>query len=210
MQKLKICNAYCGIGGNRRLWPEGHNITAIENNPDIAKIYQEFYPNDTIIVTDAHQYLLEHFKEYDFIWSSPPCPTHSDIRRLWVQKNIMKPLYPDMTLYQEIILLQHFFKGLYCIENVKPYYDLLIPGQELGRHIFWTNFYINKINFIENRDTIKNIHNGSKVYGFDLSKYKINNKRQILRNLVNPEIGKYIFNCAFKNIQLNLLDTLDK
>lgn len=208
MQKLKICNAYSGIGGNRRLWPEGHHITAIENNPDIAKIYQEFYPNDTVIVTDAHQYLLEHFQEYDFIWSSPPCQSHSVCNNFLKGQGIFR--YPDMKLWQEIIFLQHFYKGLYCIENVKPYYDLLIPGQELERHVFWTNFYINKTNFVENRDTIENIHNGSKVYGFDLSKYKINNKRQILRNLVNPEIGKYIFNCAFKNIQLNLLDTLDK
>ena len=58
---MKILNLYAGIGGNRKLWGDGHEITAIEFNPEIAKIYQDFFPNDKVIVTDAHQYLLEHF-----------------------------------------------------------------------------------------------------------------------------------------------------
>ena len=77
---MRVLNAYCGIGGNRKLWPDGHDITAVEYNENIAKIYQDFFPNDKVIVGDAHQYLLEHYKEYDFIWSSPPCPTHSSMQ----------------------------------------------------------------------------------------------------------------------------------
>jgi site-specific DNA-cytosine methylase len=73
-----------GIGGNRKLWDGDIEITAVEIDPKIAKIYQDFFPNDKVIVSDAHQYLLEHFKEYDFIWSSPPCPTHSRMRFLIV------------------------------------------------------------------------------------------------------------------------------
>lgn len=75
MKKYRICNAYAGIGGNRKLWNKplqetfGNNyeIVAIEHNQEIADIYKDFFPNDTVIVTDAHQYLLEHFKEFDFI-----------------------------------------------------------------------------------------------------------------------------------------------
>ena len=81
MIEIKILNLYSGIGGNRKLWSGDIEVTAVEYNPDIARVYQEFYPNDIVIVGDAHQYLLEHYKEYDFIWASPPCPTHSDIRR---------------------------------------------------------------------------------------------------------------------------------
>ena len=44
----------------------------ILENEKIAKIYKYNFPNDNIIVTDAHEYLLNHFKEFDFIWSSPP------------------------------------------------------------------------------------------------------------------------------------------
>ena len=34
-------------------------------------------PDNTVIVADAHQYLLDHYSEFDFIWTSPPCQTHS-------------------------------------------------------------------------------------------------------------------------------------
>ena len=77
---MKILNLYAGIGGNRKLWGNDHEITAIELRPEIAAIYQDFFPNDHVIVGDAHLYLLEHYREFDFIWSSPPCQTHSRIR----------------------------------------------------------------------------------------------------------------------------------
>jgi len=35
---------------------------------------------------------------------------------------------------------------------------------------------------------------GSEVYGVSLAKYKdLSNKRQILRNMVNPDLGLYVF-----------------
>jgi len=63
---MKILNLYAGIGGNKKLWGDKYEITAIEINPKIAKIYQDFFPNDKVIVCDAHEYLREHFKEFDF------------------------------------------------------------------------------------------------------------------------------------------------
>ncbi len=121
---MKILNLYSGIGGNRKLWGDEHEITAIENNEKIAKIYQDFFPKDKVIITDAHQYLLEHYKEFDFIWSSPPCPTHSVCCHFLKGQGIVR--YPDMKLYEEILLLNHFFKGKWVVENVKPYYEPLI------------------------------------------------------------------------------------
>lgn len=47
-----------------------------------------------------------------------------------------------MSLYQEIIFLKHNFKGLWVVENVKPYYKPLIKGRLLQRHLFWSNFEI--------------------------------------------------------------------
>jgi hypothetical protein len=35
-----------------------------------------------------------------------------------------------------------------------------------------------------------------KLYGFDLSKFKLKNKRKNLRNCVHPEIGKHILQQA--------------
>src|SRR3990167_2123115 len=76
---MKILNLYANIGGNRKLWGNDHEITAVEIDPKIAAVYQKLWPNDKVIVGDAHQFLVDHFHEYDFIWSSPPCPTHSRI-----------------------------------------------------------------------------------------------------------------------------------
>ncbi len=123
---MKILNLYAGIGGNRKLWGDEHEIVAVENDPQIAKIYQDFFPKDKVIVEDAHEFLLQHFKEFDFIWSSPPCQTHSSFRKnICVEFRGTKPKYPDMRLYQEILFLKHHFKGLWLVENVCPYYEPL-------------------------------------------------------------------------------------
>lgn len=80
---IKVLNLYAGLGGNRKLWTDV-DVTSIENNKKIAKIYKKYFPNDKIIVTDAHRFLLEHYNEYQFIWSSPPCPSHSLFRKnMW-------------------------------------------------------------------------------------------------------------------------------
>ena len=58
---MKILNLYAGIGGNRKLWGDEHEITAVELDENIAKIYKELYSNDTVIIGDAHEFLKEHF-----------------------------------------------------------------------------------------------------------------------------------------------------
>lgn len=191
---MKILNLYSGIGGNRKLWGDDHEITAVEYDPKIAQIYKDFFPNDTVIVADAHQYLLAHYKEFDFIWSSPPCQTHSSFRfNIGVRFRGVEPKYPDMRLYQEIILLQTHFEGDWIIENVKPYYKTLIePTFELQRHLFWSNKLVKPKEFQTEKIRTSQIKDLERLHGFDLSKYKIKNKRQILRNCILPQIGRYI------------------
>ena len=208
---MKILNLYAGIGGNRKLWGtlrgyEDIEVTAIENNKEIAKIYQDFFPGDKVIVCDAHQYLLEHFKEFDFIWSSPPCPSHSRAR-FWASfGENRKLIYPNMNLYQEILFLQHYGKKIkWIVENVKPYYEPLIKPQEIGRHFFWANFPIGKMDsktLFYPKDSLPKLQ---EVYGVDLSNLKIDiDKRTILRNMVHPKLGLHIFNMAFKERQETL------
>ena len=132
---MEILNLYAGIGGNRKLW--NGNITAVENNEMIAEIYQNNFPDDIVIVDDAHKYLENNYKGFDFIWSSPPCPTHSKLRTLIQHQDPTNYKYPDMKLYEEIIFLQRWFNGKYCVENVQSYYDPLIKPQTLGRHYFY-------------------------------------------------------------------------
>jgi DNA (cytosine-5)-methyltransferase 1 len=214
---LKILNCYAGIGGNRKLWDGDIEVTAIELNPEIAAIYQNFFPQDNVIITDAHQYLLEHFKEFDFIWSSPPCQTHSVCNHFLKGQGIIR--YPNMKLYQEIILLQTHCKALWVVENVKPYYEPLIKAQEAGRHYFWANFNISN-KFIDtqigtmNRKASKGSQRKAIIREaqvpelidlFGLKDFKLSNKRQVLRNCVNPKLGLHIFNCAFKEKQQELI-----
>ena len=140
---VRVLNLYAGIGGNRKLW-EGVDVTAVEYREDIAAVYKDHFPNDNVVVGDAHQYLLDHYEEFDFIWSSPPCQTHSRAR-MWGFKNNRKveKKYPDMKLYQEILFLKHYFTGKWVVENVNPFYEPLIPPtKEMGRHLFWSNFRI--------------------------------------------------------------------
>ncbi len=201
---MKILNLYAGIGGNRTLWREEHEVTAVENNKERAEVYQKRFPNDTVVVGDAHKYLLEHHSEFDFIWSSPPCPTHSRLNYPAFAKGNVR--FPDMKLYEEIIFLQWCFKGQWCVENVISYYDPLIKPKLLGRHYYWSNFHLTKIKQHIN----DNIANGTtetmeKYHGIDLSKFDIKDKRLLLRNCVNPKHGLHIFNCAFKEKQNTLL-----
>ena len=139
---MKILNLYACLGGNRYKWDEVTEVkvTAVEWDEELARLYQDRFPKDKVIVADAHQYLLEHYKEFDFIWSSPPCPTHSRARYWGFGKNGKKPIYPDMKLYQEIIFLQYHCNKKYCVENVIPYYEPMFNPYKRGRHLYWTNF----------------------------------------------------------------------
>jgi len=193
----KVLNLYACLGGNRYKWSDCE-VTAVELDPELARMYHERFPQDKVIIADAHQYLLDHFKEFDFIWSSPPCPSHSMTNTFLNSKGIIR--YPDMGLYQEIIFLKTFFKGKFCVENVKPYYDPLIPAQKRGRHLYWCNFKLP--NILSKRD-INGIMGKSKdehkiLEEFHQIKVKSNlgGYRDILRNLVDYEAGLTIFNTA--------------
>lgn len=223
---MKILNLYAGIGGNRKLWGNEHNITAIELDDEIAAIYKDNFPNDTVIVGDAHKYLIDHYSEFDFIWSSFPCTTHTRMN-----VNFGRIRYADLGLYQEIIFLKTFYKGLFSVENVIPYYGqegLTIPGlkaQQYNRHLFWCNFRIqttgkrNPPKQIQNiiaqntkrkRKTydgdIVNIKSTQPHFGFDLSKITIKTRKdKILRNCVDPEVGLMILNCAERKREVQMI-----
>lgn len=202
MGRLKVLNLYACLGGNRYKW-EDVDVTAVELDPELARMYQERFPDDTVIVSDAHQYLLDHYKESDFIWSSPPCPSHSRAR-YWNSigsESKTNPVYPDMKLYEEIIFLQHHFKGQYVVENVIPYYDPLIPGQKRGRHIYWANFVLpnnlmerKSIAILSGKNELERL---CKFHEIDLTDYRGGQRKdKIARNLVDYEAGRTILEAA--------------
>lgn len=197
---VRILNLYSGLGGNRQLWGDDNDITAVEMDPKIAKVYRKLYPADTLILGDAHEYLLQHYNEFDFIWSSPPCQSHSRMIRSGRNR---KPRYPDCRLYEEILFLQNDFKGRWVVENVKPWYPALItPSLEMGRHYIWSNFYIPAYT----PPVFKNFINTTNIAGSkELKKWlNINYEENIyygknhcpsqtLRNCVHPKTGLHIF-----------------
>ncbi len=194
---FRVLNLYACLGGNRLLW-ENCEVTAVEWDEELAKLYQERFPNDKVIVADAHQYLLDHYEEFDFIWTSPPCPSHS--RLALSNKGRTKSKYPDFKLYEEIVFLQNYFEGKFCVENVIPYYEPLITAQKRGRHLYWTNFNLPRIDEPKNgiigngKDRVAKL---SKFHNYDFRKYK--GKQPVCKiaaNLVHYETGKIIFNTA--------------
>ena len=199
---MKILNLYAGIGGNRKLWGDDHEVTAVEINSEIAKIYSDFFPNDEIIVGDAHQFLLKNFQEFDFIWASPPCPTHSRINTLLVNGRGLQPKFPDMKLYEEIIFLKHYFKGKWVIENVRSFYTPLITPIEIGRHYYWANFPINitenATQKIDNRKGKASLDIKQKAIGIEIKNFHNfkGDKRQLINNCVEPETARKILKCA--------------
>jgi DNA (cytosine-5)-methyltransferase 1 len=193
MKQLKVLNLYAGIGGNRKNWIDV-DVTAIEYNQEIADIYKDFFPEDIVIITDAHNYLEKHYKEFDFIWSSPPCQSHSKVRMMASKGGSYDAIMPDMNLWSEIIFLQTFANCPWIVENVKPYYTPFIePKQMLGRHYIWSNI---EIPHIELKDGLKHNERGMHHKGFfDLRSYKLNHRKdQIIRNSVDPRLGEYILN----------------
>lgn len=202
---MKILNLYACLGGNRYKWNEVSNdihVTAVELDPELARMYQDRFTNDTVIIADAHQYLLDHYKEFDFIWTSPPCPSHSRAR-YWNSSNYdttTEAIYPDMKLYEEILFLQHYFHGKFVVENVIPYYEPLIPAKKRGRHLYWTNFLLpndlkdRRFAVSQTKNELKEL---CKFHEIDLSSYKGEQSLvKIGRNLVDYEAGKTILECA--------------
>ena len=202
---MKVLNLYACLGGNRYKWDEVAEqagielqVTAVELDPELARLYQERFPNDTVIVADAHQYLLDHFDDFEFVWTSPPCPTHSRLNSMIV-KNQGKPRYPQMMLYEEIIVLMQWFKGKFVVENVIPYYEPLIPAQKRDRHLYWSNFTLpNKLGDRKKQDlNLINFEDLCSFHEIDISSYQGSQpKMKIAKNLVDYEAGRTIFETA--------------
>ena len=206
---MRILNLYACLGGNRYKWGDEHEITAVELDPELGRMYQERFPKDKVIVADAHQYLLDHFREFDFIWTSPPCPSHSRAA-FGSRKSIKashKPLYPDMKLYQEIIFLKHYFDGKYVVENVIPYYDPLIPAKKRGRHLYWTNFNLPSVLSTRKSISMEDVNEVGQwcvFHDYNFRNYKGKQTIQKLaRNLVDYEAGKTILDTVL-GIEQNL------
>ena len=219
---MKILNLFCGIGGNRTLWDEDHDITAVEWDQRIAMIYHKRFPKDKVIIGDAYEYFINNFEKFDFVWASPPCPSHSRINHILVgtrynNKKCTLQL-PDLRLYSLIFFLKSYFRSYWVVENVITYYKPLItPNCIIGRHYIWCNYYIKSINSpienILNRKKGKKNHiSFEKLCEYHMIDYKIFenikrlDKKKIIKNCVKPIEGKYILDCVENKKQKSISD----
>ena len=215
----KMLNLFAGIGGNRLPWTG--NIVAVEHDEDMASIYKQRFPNDEMVIDDAWTYLEDHFHEFDFIWASPPCPSHSKISRTHAGRRYngfdMKVEIPDMRLYGIIMFLQHHFRGEWVVENVKPFYTSLIERSfVVGRHVFWSNLGVPSSNlktkaimYKLGNDYIEYLRSLCDTLELDFKliepmvkpnwSYGNDKIGQILRNTIHPEVARYIWDRRVKN-----------
>jgi DNA (cytosine-5)-methyltransferase 1 len=194
---MRILNLFAGIGGNRTAWNDAHAITAVEKDPDIATIYHQRFPQDTVVVEDAYQYVEKHMDEFEVIWASPPCVSHSRINTTCQNMRL-----PDLRLYSIILFLDRFHRGSWVVENVIPYYPPLIATHKrVGRHLFWSNFLIPAKPFPQPKGTLKDLPISELQAWHRITETK---NRTYLRNCVDWRIGKYILDCALKPTQYSL------
>ena len=186
---MRILNLFAGLGGNRRLWGDEHEVVAVEWDVDVARAYSCFFPDDRVVVDDAHEFLRHNFLDFDFVWSSPPCQSHSRARTVG-----RFPVFPDLRLYEEVLFLQRYAVGfpLWVVENVVPFYEPLVPGVRFGRHLWWSNFVLPVLSGGGELGRKHSVGDLERVFGFDLSGFVFEDKRQLLRNCVLPEDGRLI------------------
>lgn len=192
---MKILNLYSGIGGNRNLW-NGHEITAVEQDSVLCSEYQRRFPKDQVIQGDAHEYLINNYKNFDFIWSSPPCQTHT-----LMANNVER--YIDCTLWQEIYFLRNFAKDIpFCIENVSPWYENFLEEDfRYDRHCFWTNIHLRFYDLpkrLGNWAKEMSLKEMSDFLCIEPFSYAIGSHEpaRAIRNCTHPQIGKAILDCA--------------
>ncbi len=160
---IKILDLFCGLGGVARGFQEyliEKNIKfeyyAVDIDFKILLTHKILNPKSITIKKDAYSLRDEELKEYDFIWASPPCETHSHLNFYnWNNPKKFKP--PDMRLYKLIKRL-HILNIPFIVENVKPYYKPPIkPCTKIGRHILWSNISLKpfKVNLPNNFTNVK-------------------------------------------------------
>jgi DNA (cytosine-5)-methyltransferase 1 len=118
-----------------------------------------------------------------------------------------------MKLYQEILFLQNYFKGKYCVENVIPFYEPLIVAKKRGRHLYWCNF--NLPNILSERKVqisagSQEVNKLCKFHEYDFREYNGNQPiNKIARNLVDYEAGRTILETVLGIYKSNNINQLE-
>ncbi len=146
--KQKALFLFAGLGGYAYPFYESNNydITFIEYLPELCVPLQNKYPNTKVICEDAIKYLERNYKDFDFIFASPPCVANSRINLLFSEKRNQYKRLPSLLPLEIKIFLDTNFSGKYIIENTIPYYtvykEIYKDYSIVGRHLILANFTI--------------------------------------------------------------------
>jgi len=192
---LRILDLFCGLGGVAKgfqRWLDEHGVeyeyTAVDINKEVLKVHKYLNPKSQVVLRDAYSFTNDELKEFDFIWASPPCQSHSRAQVMWKRRK------PDMRLYDLIKQLLRVNKP-FVVENVIPYYEPPIkPNYRIDRHFLWTNIkqplFIDKLSRTPLHEM--SISQLAEFHGIPLKYLKLlkhTDKRQVLRNMVNPKLS---------------------
>ena len=202
---LKILDLFAGFGGTTRglqKWLDENNISyeyyAIDIDKQTLKVHKYWNKKSIVIQRDAYTFTKDELREYDFIWASPPCQSHSRAQVIWKRRK------PDMRLYTLICKLHQVGKP-FIVENVVPYYKPPIMWDyKIDRHIFWTNLDLSDVRVNIKRKPIykMSLHELAEYHGIPYKYVRIykGDKRQALRNIVNWRISYAIAKQVFPQI----------
>lgn len=200
--ELRVLNAYAGIGGNRHLWPASWKVTAVEYDERVAAEYARRYPDDVVLVEDAHAVVMERAAEFDAVWTSPPCPTHSRLALNVAKRKGIEPT-PDPRLWEEI---KHLSANAarYVVENVHTYYvPPIAPDVVTARHYYWTSnapMFLTPANVLPVSGRMVGLTADAiaESYGLPLlPPGSVADRRKAMRNAVLPHEGLEIAQAAF-------------
>ena len=141
---MRVLDLYAGLGGTdkgiRKVAAEKNieiDYYAIEIDPIICQAHKKNNPETNVICADVKDW-LDKVTEFDFVWASPPCQSHSKLNKTNEGKGL-EPRLIDWDLWHLIDFLSRK-QTKYVVENVKPYYICPFkPNFSLDRHYFWTN-----------------------------------------------------------------------
>jgi len=120
------------------------------------------------------------------------------VRSIFRGRNTGKMLKPNIVGdgYYQVQLSNSLPRNAVLSNFTKQKEPDVIAPQKLEGHFYWSNFLITSYIGDGCREHDGTISELQKRKGFNIGKYKNIDKRLVLRNCVEPEIGKHILNCA--------------
>jgi DNA (cytosine-5)-methyltransferase 1 len=126
----KILDLFCGAGGaGYGLYEAGFDVTGVDIKP------QKRYPRNEymrFVQADAIEYALAHGWQYDAVWASPPCQSHSQITP---DKSKHVDLIPHTRFALESLGLPYIIENVYGAKKALRN-PVMLCGADFGLKVY--------------------------------------------------------------------------